>query len=321
MCHRPLFTGLVLAVALSLPHAWGQETAESTSQGEQSKTAIEEGVRLLLSYQERYRMDRPVGRIPDDQLKEWQAKESARLEKARKPGKRPAQEWPYEGVYRVGMGSIPSGYRVGGTAIVCEALVRAPGYRGDTERVAAVDRGLAFILGRLESDESLAPGPKQGYDVRGWAHAYGLNLLLILRKENLVPKDQAEAVEKMIPHLIHCLEVNALENGGWNYAGDGPNQCSPFMTGPTLLFLYEARAQGFEVPEELVSKALNALEKGRDSKTGAYGYAGPRREKMAASSGRAAVAELALLRAGKSDPDRLRMAVMGFFDNWDELFA
>lgn len=39
-------------------------------------------------------------------------------------------EWPYEGVYRV-RGEIPVGYRVGGTGIVGECLVRMPGYAGD----------------------------------------------------------------------------------------------------------------------------------------------------------------------------------------------
>src|SRR5262245_50625109 len=39
-------------------------------------------------------------------------------------------EWPYEGVYRVA-GTIPWGYRVGGTAIVVSALTEAPGYEDD----------------------------------------------------------------------------------------------------------------------------------------------------------------------------------------------
>jgi hypothetical protein len=318
-----LFGSLALMLSALSPFSVAQEKAPASEPvGVTRQSAIEEGVQLLLAFQERYKVDSPVGRLADDKLAEWQKSEVERLEKMREPGKRPAQEWPYEGVYRVAPdGRIPSGYRVGGTSIVCEALIRAPGYKENEARRAAVERSLAFVLGRIKSDKTLAAGPKRGYDVRGWAHAYSLNLMLLMKKEGLIPKDQAEAVEEAIPHLIHCLEVNSLGNGGWNYASDGDDACSPFMTGPTLLFLYEAKAQGYAVPTDLVEKALTALEKGRSKKTGAYGYAGPRREKMAASSGRAAVAELALLHAGRSDDARLRTAVLGFFDNWDELFV
>ncbi|MFT5198535.1 MAG: hypothetical protein ACI87O_001192 [Planctomycetota bacterium] len=320
-------SALVLTAPLSF--SFGQDAAKPKASEDKPledstitrKAAIEEGVQLLLSYQERYQSDRPVGSLPDDELKDWQEKEVKRLMKVRKASKRPAQEWPYEGVYRVRPnGAIPSGYRVGGTAIVCEALIKAPGYKQDKTRQAAVERGLNFVLGRIKSDKTLSPGPKEGYDVRGWAHAYGMNLMLLMRKEGLVPKKQSKKVDESIKHLIHCLQVNALGDGGWNYASDRANACSPFMTGPTLLFLFEAKAQGFEIPTDLIEKALTALEKGRSTKTGAYGYAGPRREKMAASSGRAAIAELALLRAGRSDTDRLRTAVLGFFDNWEHLF-
>lgn len=286
------------------------------------EAAIKEGVKVLVSYQERYKSDAPVGRLAEDKLKDWQDGEANRLRKVREPGKRPAQEWPYEGVYRVApFGAIPSGYRVGGTAIVCEALILAPGYESDPERKAAVERGLTFVLGRIKTDSTLAAGPKEGYDVRGWAHAYGMNLMLLMRKKGLVPKKQVKKVDESINHLIHCLQVNALGKGGWNYASNRASACSPFMTGPTLLFLFEAKAQGFDVPTELVEDALTALEKGRAKKTGAYGYAGPRKEPMAASSGRAAIAELALLRAGRSDTDHLRTAVLGFFDNWEHLFT
>ena len=45
------------------------------------------------------------------------------------PARKEPCEWPYEGVYRVpgesGKPEIPIGYRVGGTSIVCSALLRA----------------------------------------------------------------------------------------------------------------------------------------------------------------------------------------------------
>ena len=87
----------------------------------------------------------------------------------------------------------------------------------------------------------------------------------------------------------------------------------------SLLALFEARDQGFYVEDDLISRALDALETGRAADTGAFGYSGTRQEPMHASAARAAVAELALERAGRSSPEALTRAVAGFFDGWIEL--
>ncbi len=216
--------------------------------------AIDTAIALLLNNQERYKSDRPVGRLDNDKLAEWQENELERLEKIRnrgRKGKRPNTEWPYEGVYRAGaLGAIPSGYRVGGTAITCDALLRAPGYEKDKERQKAVQLGVEFILERLATDEQLESSRQGNYDVRGWAQAYSLYLLLEVSHHNWVDKKTVKACKEMIPHLIDCLEAGEVKGGGWNYAGGA---CSPFMTGPTLLFLFLAEERGYEVPSDLVT--------------------------------------------------------------------
>ena len=281
----------------------------------QLDAAIETALVLLLKNQELYEPDPPVGVLPDKQLEAWQAGERERLEEVRT--RDTGREWPYEGVYRVGPdGRIPPGYRVGGTAICCQALTLAPGFAESSERRAAVARGIGFMLDLLENDERLAPGPKQGYDVRGWGHAYALEFFLHALDLELVDGPRRERVETMVPHLIRCLEVNAIETGGWNYASD---TCSPFMTGSTLIALFHARARGFEFDAGMVETALDALERSRDGSTGAFAYSGAGQDPMAASAARAAIAELVLLKAGRSDPDRLRVAVEGFFENWEQL--
>ena len=56
--------------------------------------------------------------------------------------------WPYEGVYRVG-GEIPVGYRVGGTAIVCDSLLSVP--KKNTKAVdEAIRRGIQLMLDELK---------------------------------------------------------------------------------------------------------------------------------------------------------------------------
>lgn len=306
--HRTI-AGLTL-LALASPSAAARDDADVDR-------ALQTAAELLVLAQESYVTDPPVGRLSNRKLPKWQRDERKRLDSlAAEQPEADRGEWPYEGVYRVGVGRIPAGYRVGGTAIVCSALVLTPGFSQMPERLAAVDRGLQFMLSELESNEELEAGPKQGYDVRGWGHTYALDFFLLAKKWGLLGA-RAERVETMIPDLIRRLAVNETTQGGWNYAGD---TISPFMTGSTLLALYEARAQGYAVDAGLVERALVGLEAGRTA-IGSFQYAGPAREKVAmpGSSARAAIAELALFKAGRSDEGRLRDAIDGFFDGWSEL--
>lgn len=283
--------------------------------------AIAAAVDRLLHNQEIYVQDPPVGGLPDAQLKEWQAKERARLEEIRaKSKKKGAREWPYEGVYRIRPdGRIPPGYRVGGTAIVCEALLEAPG--ADKKRREALERGIGFMLEMISEDEGLAPRKQTTYDVRGWGQAYALKFFLRALETDVVKSRKLrKGMEVAVPHLISCLEMGQVRGGGWNYAGRG---ISPFMTGSTLMALYHAREAGYDVPTEMVESALDALE-GARSESMAYAYSGRLRdenEAMEGSSARSAIAELVLFQAGRSDVDKLRLAVDGFFNerNWNEL--
>jgi len=132
----------------------------------------------------------------------------------------------------------------------------------------------------------------------------------------------ANQAREAVEFLLNCLKVNEVEEGGWNYASQ--TTASPFQTGATLLVLYRTQAAGFEVPRGLVPRGLEALKRGRRQDTGAWSYSvrpGQRshREKMHASSARAAIAELALHHAGQSTSRDLRRAVDGFFDGWEHL--
>ena len=281
--------------------------------------AVDEAVRLLLGKQEAYVADPPVGRLPKRKLSAWQKKERARLRKAAAASENGA-EWPYEGVYRIGRDrTIPPGYRVGGTAIVCSTLVAAPGWKKDKERQAAVERSIEFMLNELTTNEKLEASAQRGYDVRGWAHTYALDFFLTALDKNIGDKKTTARMKKMIPQLLGCLDKGEIRGGGWNYAGRG---CSPFMTGSTLIALYRAKAAGYDFEAGLVDRALEALEKSR-AEIGSYAYSGRERSRrptaMPGACARAAVAELCLLLAGRSDAKKLRVAVDGFFKHWDEL--
>jgi hypothetical protein len=247
-----------------------------------------------------------------------------------------ADQWPYEGVYREDGGQLPVGYRVGGTAIACLGLVAAPGYRDDSRRREAVDRGLAFVLAALDAPR-MQPGFIGTYDVRGWGHVYALQLLLHLQDQGLVPASQQAEVERRAASLVATLVGSAIPKaGGWNYSRprgyrSPRNSASTFMTAPALQALFQAKARGHDVPEQVVTEALDALERSR-ARSGGHAYQAPKDSRARAdesalamidrtpgSAARAAACETTLLLAGRGDPTRLARAVDLFFDHWDDL--
>ena len=151
---RHLILLLVLAASL---------VAQEPKKGIDIETAKQEAARFLVNWQERYTLDPGVGRFgTQKELDRWREGELKRLEKLRKKSKA-NQEWPYEGVYRVRDGRdtpIPPGYRVGGTSIVCWALMEEPGYAKDKDRQQAVRRGFKFILDSFKKEPLLASGFK-----------------------------------------------------------------------------------------------------------------------------------------------------------------
>jgi hypothetical protein len=242
------------------------------------------------------------------------------------PGAEVAAEWPYEGVYRVG-GKIPYGYRVGGTSIAGMALLTAPGFADDAARKDAIARAVDFVA-KSKDEPLLSPNYGGNYDVRGWAHCYGLRFLLAAKKANAVSDAQKPAVDAGIAFYLDALKKTEIPKvGGWQYArGPGiENPCptSPFMTAPCLMALVEAKEAGLEVSDELLARTVKALEITR-GESGYVAYNASRQTKDDAGQipgavGRMCAVESALARAGKGDEKRLRFAVDKFFEFWPEL--
>ena len=248
-------------------------------------------------------------------------------------------EWPYEGVYRIrddkGRAPIPPGYRVGGTAIGCMGLLASPGFATNEDRQEAVRKGVLFIVDFMEDRTDMDSSFTEGYDVRGWGHAYALEMALrVLDQEDLLDGTLKRRLERTVTWLIRMIQESEIKGrGGWNYARRGRRgvaaSASTFMTAPTILALMRAKAQGHEVDEAVVKRALKTLEDARLDDLGTFQYgSGPGKGKArgswehpAGSSGRSAVSELALHLAGRGSTDRLRHAVMQFFTYWRELHA
>ena len=242
------------------------------------------------------------------------------------PGAEVAAEWPYEGVYRVG-GKIPYAYRVGGTSIAGMALLAAPGFEDDASRRDAIARAIDFVA-KSKDEPLLSPVYEGNYDVRGWAHCYGLRFLLAAKKANAVSDAQKPAVDAAIAFYLDALKKTEIPKvGGWQYArGPGiENPCptSPFMTAPCLVALVEAKEAGLEVSEELIARTVKALEITR-GESGYVAYNATRQTRddvgqIPGAVGRMCAVEAALARVGRGDEKRLRFAVEKFFEFWPEL--
>ncbi len=242
------------------------------------------------------------------------------------PGADLAQEWAYEGVYRVG-GKIPYGYRVGGTSIVSMALLSAPDFASDPARKDAVSRAIDFVA-RSMSEPLLSPQYDGGYDVRGWAHCYGLRFLVQAKSAGAVSDAQKPAVDAAIAFYLDALVKTEIPQvGGWQYARSAgietPCATSPFMTAPCLQALLEAKASGLTVSDELIARTVHALELTRGA-SGFVAYNAQRATRDDAGQipgaiGRMCAVEVALHAAGKGDEARVRKAVTSFFEFWPEL--
>jgi len=245
-------------------------------------------------------------------------------------------QWPYEGVYREDEGQLPVGYRVGGTAIACLGLVAAPGFRDDVARVAAVGRGLDFVLKTLDAPR-MQIAFQGTYDVRGWGHIYALEMLLQLQDAQVIPEDRYDVVAAKIEWLVKALVESAIpQSGGWNYSRprgylSSANTASTFMTAPALQALFHAKARRHAVPDEVIRQALDALDRAR-AKPGGYAYGAPAKSQneveeedlpfmnlTPSSAARATACETTLLLAGRGDLARLEAAIERFFTNWDAL--
>lgn len=267
------------------------------------RAAVQRGIALLLEKQEAY--GEKADRAPETVVK---------------------REWPYEGVYRVG-GRVPIGYRIGGTAICGMALIEATGGKPEGQTKAAILRALDFVLEGL-GDAQMTGDFSEGYDVRGWGHAYALSFLLRLRGLQLVPAARRADVEGAIDALVTMLQQTEIkQRGGWNYSRPQGDDSDPstFMSAPTLQILFEARAQGEDVDAAVVERGLKALEDAR-LETGAFQYgsdkahqSGQGFEAVPGAIGRMAICETTLLLAGRGDAARVKGALEAFFEHWEWL--
>ncbi|MEL7073230.1 MAG: hypothetical protein AAGK34_04290 [Planctomycetota bacterium] len=236
-------------------------------------------------------------------------------------------EWPYRGVYRVrGSQGLqnPIGYRVGGTAIVMQALLTLPAddVRAK-DRNAAMERARSFLVEAMDHP-GMAHVFSETYDVRGWGWCYALETLIMLRRDNLVPEPALASHRQAERHALGGILATEIQSGGWNYsrrsgfATGTPGEASPFMTVPTLRALRLAMQHGHVFPKEVLERGDAALLRSR-TKSGGQAYAGSRPDPVPGSTGRMLAVESYLVEVGSEDLSKLRGALDSFFAHWERL--
>lgn len=229
--------------------------------------------------------------------------------------------WPYEGVYRV-QRKIPVGYRIGGTAICCEALLYAT-EKTNEEADVAIRQGIELILKELENP-LMEPSKRNAYDVRVWGHIYALDLFCRLKKAERF-SDLDDKLASQIETLTKAVLFEEIESGGWNYANRRAH--AGFVTAQAVQALLWAKLMNQDIPDEVFQRSRKALQRSRNE-TGAFAYSGDNRSsqpaKFPGSIARSATCEVAMVlmdgnRPSAEQEDRIQHSVDGFHEHWDEL--
>ncbi len=228
--------------------------------------------------------------------------------------------WPYEGVYRV-KGEIPIGYRVGGTALVCEALLHGAS-ANDSKAQLALVRGTEFVLKGLEHP-LMQSSRDERYDVRVWGQAFALEFLCQTRAADRAG-DNKQQIDAGITKLVESLIIEELSAGGWNYASRRAH--ASFVTGPITQALLLARSQGEKVPNDLLARCREVLQDSR-LESGAFFYSGTstatrrndRRAKVPGSIARSPLCESTLLLLGSGSHEAILNSLNYFHRHWSEL--
>lgn len=203
---------------------------------------------------------------------------------------------------------------------ICALGLRALLRHGEEE---AAGRALEFLLASIARRERTPPMVFY-MDYMTWSDAMMLGALADGLEAGLADE---ERLRRAASALVADLAGRQVRDGGWSYyvtndlGGAGvPAQTISFTTAGAILGLVRAREVGFPVPDAVLDTAVSALERMRDE-DGVFAYflyrdadEVTRVTAAPGAVGRGPACELALLRAGRSAPDRLLGALELFLE-------
>lgn len=215
-----------------------------------------------------------------------------------------------------GIGARASDLTLGVSAIAARAclLDDAPAAK------VAVDRALAWMRAQREL-EIADTTPPLFMDYGGWSAAYRL-----VFAAECIAAGRMDADDPFPRGMIEELASRQKPGGGWHYyvSGDATGAASggstSFITAAAVLALVRARDVGVDVPDALLGKALDALDRMRND-NGSYEYwidmGGPRQHvaRRDGSYGRGPICALARFKGGRGSLAEVERAVDDFVDH------
>jgi hypothetical protein len=173
--------------------------------------------------------------------------------------------------------------------------------RDDPQAFDTMTKGLERLLTIEPTGRAT---PQVFYDT--WAHTYMVQCLANLYPDERLAEYRPRMAEVLRRELHALLERQSID-GGWAYYDFGHTQERPtgnfstsFNTAAVLVALHDTRAAGFDVPQDNIDDAIEALARLRFPQ-GAYGYSfghryapDNRANKIQGSIGRNQVCNLAL---------------------------
>ncbi|MEC7799875.1 MAG: prenyltransferase/squalene oxidase repeat-containing protein [Verrucomicrobiota bacterium] len=153
-------------------------------------------------------------------------------------------------------------FRLAVTALSMSALLEIKSR--DKNYSKCIDQGEKYLLEQLP--QLRRASPMALYNV--WSHAYGLQALHRMY-ENASSRERKKEIQGVITQQIKMLQTYESIDGGWGYYDFNAQTKQPsgssisFVNATGLVALKDANASGVEVPEKLVSRALNAIRRQR----------------------------------------------------------
>jgi PAS domain-containing protein len=171
-------------------------------------------------------------------------------------GKRPFEVYaPIPGAHHA--------FRAAVTSMCVSALIEVGGE--DAEVQVAIDRAEAWMMRELPALRRATP------DVfyNTWGHAYAITALVKLLERHPDDALREQRIREAIGQQIELLERFEVIDGGWAYYDFEARTRRPsgssisFVTATVLIALDDARRVGIPIPERLVQRGIDSIERQR----------------------------------------------------------
>ena len=153
-------------------------------------------------------------------------------------------------------------FRLAVSALCLHALLEHQKNNENFKRTISI--GAEYLLKNLGNLRRASP--MAIYNV--WSHAFGIQALVSLYNSKF-SLSQRDSIRKLIDQQIQMLKKYESIDGGWGYYDFNAQTKQPsgssisFVNATVLIALKEAESIGIKVPDQMVSKALKAINRQR----------------------------------------------------------